>query len=82
MLDSLDDYSEMFTALEHLKYNKHEVILFHVFDGQLEQNFDFDNRPYRFVDLETGESMKLNPVEIQEPYRPLTAEPESPSESL
>ena len=71
MLDSLDDYSEMFTALEHLKYNKHEVILFHVFDGQLEQNFDFDNRPYRFVDLETGESMKLNPVEIQEPYRQL-----------
>lgn len=71
LLDSLDDYNEMFTALEHLKYNKHEVILFHVFDRHLEQDFDFDNRPFRFVDLETGETLKLNPVEIQERYRQL-----------
>ena len=74
MLDSLADYSAMFEALEHLKYNKHEVILFHVFDGQLEQDLDFENRPYRFVDLETGDVLKLNPVEVQEAYRKKMAE--------
>ena len=68
MLDGLDDYKPMFEALEHLKYNKHEVILFHVFDSNLEQNLDFENRPYRFVDLESGDTLKLNPVEVQEAY--------------
>lgn len=69
MLDQIDDPKNMFDALEHLKYNKHEVILFHVFDNSLEQQLDFENRPYRFVDLETGEALKLNPVEVQETYK-------------
>ena len=64
----------MLEALEHLKYNKHEVILFHVFDGDLEQNLDFENRPYRFVDLETGDTLKLNPVEVQETYKKIMTE--------
>lgn len=74
MLDNMDDINKMFDALEHLKYNKHEVILFHVYDGALEQNLDFENRPYRFIDLESGETLKLNPVEVQEAYRKLMAE--------
>ena len=74
LLDSLDDYNQLFEALEHLKFNKHEVILFHVYDGDLEQNLDFENRPYRFVDLETGDMLKLNPVEVQQRYRQLMAE--------
>ena len=74
MLDSLDDHNKIFEALEHLKYNKHEVILFHVYDGEKELNLDFENRPHRFVDLETGETLKLNPVEIQERYQQLMAQ--------
>lgn len=74
LLDSLDDYNQLFEALEHLKFNKHEVILFHVYDGDLEQNLDFEIRPYRFVDLETGDMLKLNPVEVQQRYRQLMAE--------
>ena len=74
MLDGLDDYKPMFEALEHLKYNKHEVILFHVFDSNLEQNLDFENRPYRFVDLESGDVLKLNPVEVQEAYKKIMTE--------
>ena len=74
MLDGLDDYQPMFEALEHLKYNKHEVILFHVFDSTLEQNLDFENRPYRFVDLETGDMLKLNPIEVQETYKKIMTE--------
>ena len=68
MLGSLDSYQELFAALKHLRYNKHEVILFHVFDSLHEQKLEFENRPHRFVDLETGETLKLNPVEIKERY--------------
>ena len=74
LLDSLEDYNQLFEALEHLKFNKHEVILFHVYDGALEQDLDFENRPYRFVDLETGDMLKLNPVEVQQRYRQVMAE--------
>lgn len=74
LLDGLEDYNQLFEALEHLKFNKHEVILFHVYDGALEQELDFENRPYRFVDLETGDMLKLNPVEVQQRYRQVMAE--------
>lgn len=59
----------LFSSLQHLKHNKHEVILFHVHDSKLEREFDFDNRPYRFVDLESGSEIKLNPLQIKEQYQ-------------
>jgi uncharacterized protein (DUF58 family) len=68
MMDSKANSEELFSALQHLKHNKHEVILFHVVDKQKEMNFDFENRPYRFVDMETGEEVKLHPNEIKETY--------------
>lgn len=51
--------TELFEALRHLKFNKHEVVLFHTYDGQTELNFDFDNQPKRFIDVETGEHINL-----------------------
>ncbi len=68
MMDSQSNSEEVFSALQHLKHNKHEVILFHVVDKQKELNFEFDNRPYRFVDMETGEEVKLHPNQIKENY--------------
>lgn len=59
---------EIFKALQHLKHNKHEVLLFHVSDHETELGFNFEERPYEFVDLENGERVKLNPLEIKEPY--------------
>lgn len=59
---------EIFSALQHLRHNKHEVILFHVNDSAKELNFDFDNRPYCFVDLETGEELRVIPNEIKQSY--------------
>ena len=59
---------ELFTALQHLRYNKHEVILFHVTDHRQEREFKFSNRPHRFVDLETGQSVKFNPWEVKDHY--------------
>ena len=68
MIDSLESHDDLFAALEHLRYNKHEVVLFHVHDGLLEQKLEFENRPYRFVDLESGDVVKLNPMEVKEKY--------------
>jgi uncharacterized protein (DUF58 family) len=63
-----EDSEKLFSALQHLKYNKHEVIIFHVTDKKLEQEFAFTNRPYKFVDLESGQIIKLNPNELRETY--------------
>ena len=60
---------ELFSALQHLRYNKHEVILFHVTDKKQERDFDFRNRPYRFVDLESGEHLKFSPHELKSNYQ-------------
>lgn len=59
----------LFEALQHLKYNKHEVVLFHVFDKELEWNFDFTNRPKRFVDVETGEHINLYADSVRDDYQ-------------
>ncbi|MBK9290911.1 MAG: DUF58 domain-containing protein [Bacteroidetes bacterium] len=69
--DLLDNQQpeEVFMALQHLRYNKHEVILFHVLDRSIEALLDLESRPYKFVDMETGESLRLNPADIQEQYR-------------
>nr|WP_321358614.1 DUF58 domain-containing protein [uncultured Draconibacterium sp.] len=67
MLDSSKN-EELFSALQHLRYNKHEVILFHVTDHSLEREFDFSNRPHKFVDLESGQVVKFNPSEVKEHY--------------
>jgi len=69
MMDSHDRLDEMFSALQHFKHYNHEVILFHVVDKNLEEELNLDDRPYRFVDMETNESIKLNPVEVRERYR-------------
>jgi uncharacterized protein (DUF58 family) len=68
--DMLDNQKtdDLFSALQHLRYNKHEVLLFHVTDHRQEREFQFSNRPYRFVDLETRQSLKLNPWEIKNSY--------------
>lgn len=59
----------LFSALGHLIFCKHEVIVFHVVDAATELNLEFDNRPYEFEDAETGERLRLNPVEIKQTYQ-------------
>jgi len=67
MFDGTNE-EELFSALQHLKFNKHEVILFHVVDRKLEQDFAFENRPHKFISLETGEELKINPADVRETY--------------
>lgn len=69
MLEGITSNDQLFPALQHLKHNKHEVILFHVTDKKHEQDFAFDNKPYRFIDMENGEEVKIRPNEIRDGYR-------------
>ncbi len=64
-----ENKEDIFNALQHLKHNKHEVLIFHVFDSKFELNFDYENRPYRFVDIETGQTIKINPNRVREQYK-------------
>jgi len=68
LLDSKDSLDELFSALLHLKHNKHEVIIFHVADDDKEWNLEYENRPYLFIDMETGEKIKLQTNEVKELY--------------
>lgn len=68
MFQSDTEEEKLFEALQHLKYNKHEVILFHTFDRSKEIQFEFSNRPKRFVDVETGEHVNLYADNIKESY--------------
>ncbi len=69
MFQNAENEKEIFTALQHLKHNKHEVILFHVTDLSTELHFDFEERPYEFQDMESGEKIKLQPSQIKELYQ-------------
>lgn len=68
MFQISEDDSKLFEALRHLKYNKHEVVLFHVMDKKKELEFEFDNKPKRFVDVETGDYINLYAENIKENY--------------
>ena len=63
------DQEELFDALRHLRHNKHEVIIFHTYDMAHEVNLDYDARPHLFIDLESGEKLRLQPEEVAADYR-------------
>lgn len=69
MFDADADTEELFKALQHLKHNKHEVIVFHVMDNDTELSFNFEDRPMEFIDLESGEKIRLNPGEVKAHYQ-------------
>lgn len=58
----------LFAALQHLKFNKHEVIIFNVTDKAKEVDFKFENRPYEFVDMETGAVLKTHTSKVKDAY--------------
>lgn len=64
-----DFLKQIVTVLKRLSHQQHEVLVFNVFDQSREVELNFDNRPYKFVDSETGESIKLNPDQHKAAYR-------------
>ena len=68
------DKEALYGALKHLKHNKHEVVIFHVLHNDFENKLSYENRPYTFIDMESGEEVKLNPTQIKEKYNSLVAD--------
>ena len=64
----LEDEKALFSALQHLKHQKHKVVLFHVIDEKTELHFDFDNAPRKFIDVETGEFVNIYADNVKEIY--------------
>lgn len=69
MLQTSKNKEALFEALRHLKYNKHEVVLFHTYDKKYELDFDFESSPKKFVDIETNEDINIHPENFKEKYR-------------
>lgn len=59
---------ELFNALQHLKYNKHKVIIFQVLDKKTEIEFNFDNSAKKFIDLESGDYINLHTEQAKDIY--------------
>lgn len=74
MFDNVDNRDAQFQALQHFKHYNHEVILFHVVNRNLEEDLELEDRPHRLIDMESGEQLRVNPVEIREQYAKLAAE--------
>lgn len=68
MYDNMTDLDKTLDGLQHLKHNKHEVLIFHVVDKKSELEFEFEDRPYQFIDLESGQKIKLNPSQVRDQY--------------
>lgn len=64
----------LLNALQHLKHNKHKVVVFHVIDEKRELNFNFDNTPRKFIDLESGEVVNLFAENVKEEYEKSVSE--------
>jgi uncharacterized protein (DUF58 family) len=69
MLDFGANKEELFAALQHLRFNKHEVVIFHVLERDSEELLQLENRPYTFIDPETLQEIKVNPMSVQSEYR-------------
>jgi hypothetical protein len=65
--DFFTDTTLLGDALQHLRYRKHDISVFHLMDP-LEIGFDFD-RPHRFVDLEDGTAIVAEPNLIADEYQ-------------
>ncbi|MFN4145167.1 MAG: DUF58 domain-containing protein [Runella sp.] len=69
MFGKFDESDALFSAMQHLRHNLHEVLLFHVTDRRTEEEFAFDDRPYEFIDLESGERLKIQPGQVKQHYQ-------------
>ena len=66
---SPEQTDQFFDALQHLKFNKHEIVVFNVVDQAKEVDFNFENRPYQFIDMETGSTIKVHTNQVKENYQ-------------
>jgi uncharacterized protein (DUF58 family) len=65
--DLMDEPEKLIAGLKHFRFNKHEVLVFHIIDKE-EQEFNFSLET-QFIDAETGKHVTVNPWQIRDDYR-------------
>jgi hypothetical protein len=65
--DFLDDADKILQGLQHLRYQRHDIVMVHVLDDA-EVNFPFD-QPSRFVGLEGWEPIVADPQSLRAAYK-------------
>ena len=68
LMDDVHHENAFIEALQHLRHNKHEVIVFHTIEKSSELALELGNRPLKIIDMETGEEMKLQTADIKKNF--------------
>jgi uncharacterized protein (DUF58 family) len=68
LFENIAAHDDLLRALRHLRHRGHELIVFHVLEGQTERQFRFPDRPMLFRDVETGEEVSLQPAQLRDHY--------------
>ena len=68
LFENVAAHDDLLKSLRHLRHRGHEVVVFHVLEGETERQFDFPDRPMLFRDVETGEEVTLQPAQLREHY--------------
>lgn len=66
MTDAFDDPDALLNCFQHLRFQKHDLVLFQILD-RMEMEFHFD-QPVRFNDLESSFSLVAEPNSIRDEY--------------
>ena len=68
LFENIGAHDDLLKSLRHLRHRGHEVIVFHVLEGQTERRFNFPDRPMLFRDVETGDEVTLQPAQLRDHY--------------
>jgi uncharacterized protein (DUF58 family) len=68
LFENIGAHDELLRALKHLRHRKHEVLVFHILEGETERRFRFPDVPMLFRDMETGEEVSLQPAQLRRDY--------------
>ena len=71
---NIQPLDELFPALQHLRHNNHDVMIFHILHRATETQFDFPNQPLILRDLETNEQIHVQPQQIKPYYQEMLQE--------
>ncbi len=69
LFENISEHEDMLRSLRHLRHRGHEVLVLHVLETETERKFTFPDVPMLFRDMETGETLSLQPAQMRDSYR-------------
>ena len=69
LFENIETHDALISALKHLRYRKHEIILFNITEHYTELNLNLEHERYLLEDLESGEQLEISPAQVAQDYR-------------